>query len=294
MTLILVWLHALACGLSPATALGDSLLRHGFHAEAGHEFRRSLFRSDPQDSGSGLIRLKLGLGLGAGHRLTAAARELREAGRLNQALATPAQLALAGFYAHQDRHDLAELELSDLLVFTSDSSRRASLRSALAWLRLRQGDLSAAAASYEQAGATDFASSIRSFGQGPRRSPTLAAALSSLVPGSGEFYVARPRTGLFALLITAGSALWAYSAARNEDWVSASVIVSTFFWRFYNGSRANAIALAEEYNLRARQRQAEKALALVCEPTWFGEAESLLGYRLRLDSADLDSLVGPR
>ena len=275
-------------------AIGDSLLKHGFGVEAVREFRRSLWLSDSDDASVGLTRLKLGLSLASVNQLPAAAEELRAAGRISADMAEPAQEALAGYYAHRKRYDLASFELSDLLVFTRDSARRASLNSTIGWLRLQESDVSSAASSYDLAGMPDVASALRSAGQTEHRSPTLAAVLSSFVPGSGEVYAGRPGTGLLAFAITAGSLAWTVAAAKDDDWVSASVILSTFFWRFYNGSRANAVAFADEYNSAARHRRITSLAPQVIEPDWFGGTDSLLGYKVRPDTAATDSVAGLR
>ena len=122
----------------------------------------------------------------------------------------------------------------------------------------------------------------------------MAAALSSFVPGSGEVYAGRTGTGLLAFAVTAGSLAWAVVAAKSDDWVSASVIVSTLFWRFYNGSRANAVAFADEYNAAVRRRHITSLIHHVAEPDWFSETDSILGYRVRPDSAAVDSMTSLR
>jgi TM2 domain-containing membrane protein YozV len=128
----------------------------------------------------------------------------------------------------------------------------------------------------------------------PHRSPTLAAVLSSFVPGSGEVYAGHAGTGLLAFAVTAGSLAWAVVAAKNDDWVSASVIVSTLFWRFYNGSRANAVAFADEHNAAVRRRHITDLIQNIAEPDWFGGADSLLGFKVRPDTAAVDSVTGLR
>jgi len=275
-------------------ALGDSLLKHGFNMEAAHEFRRSLYNLDSAGPSAGLIRLKLGLSLGAGNDLPAAAEELREAARIESGLSGPAQKALAGFYVRGRRYGMAELELSDLLVFTRDSAHRASLQLSIGWLRLQEGDIASAVASYGQAGATEVVSTIRASREGPRRSPTAAAIFSSFVPGSGEVYAERPATGLLGFAIAAGSLAGAIWAAKTDDWVSASVIVSALFWRFYNGSRSNAVAFTEEFNLAARRRRVAELSGRLAEPRWFRETDSLLGYSLRPDTASTKNDKGEK
>jgi len=275
-------------------SVGDSLLKHGFNAEAEQEFHRSLWLADSVDTSTGLMHFKLGLSLAAENQLLAAAEELRTAGRIDPELAEPAQTALAGYYAHGRRYDMAAFELSDLLVFTRDSTRRASLNSAIGWLHLEEGDVASATHSYDLAGKPDFANAIRLAQAAPNRSPTLAAVLSSFIPGSGETYAGRPGTGLLAFAVTAGSLAWTVVAAKSDDWVSASVIVGTLFWRFYNGSRANATAFADDYNSASRRRRIARLAAELPGPDWFGRADSILGYRVRPDTSAIDSMAGLR
>jgi TM2 domain-containing membrane protein YozV len=265
-------------------ALGDSLLKHGFNAEATQEYRRSLWLADSSDTSTGLAHLRLGLSLAAGNQMFPAAEELRASGRIAPDLAEPAQTALAGYYARMQRYDLASFELSDLLVFTRDSTRRANLNSAIGWLRIQEGDVASAASSYDLAGRADVAGALRFAEVAPYRSPSLAAVLSSFIPGSGEIYAGRPGTGLLAFAVTAGSLVWTIVAVKSDDWVSASVIVSTLFWRFYNGSRTNAVAFADEYNSEARRRRIAVLSAQLAEPNWFRATDSILGDSLRPDT----------
>jgi putative membrane protein insertion efficiency factor len=57
----------------------------------------------------------------------------------------------------------------------------------------------------------------------PRRSPLLAAALSSAIPGAGKVYAGRPADGLYSLLVTGSSALVAVSYGRDEKWTRAGL-----------------------------------------------------------------------
>jgi len=283
--------HCLSATGNPQceTSLGDSLLKHGFNRQAAGEFRRALYGSDSAGPGTGLTRLKLGLSLGAGNDLPAAAEELRMAGRLDPGLSVPAQTALAGFCARWHRYDMAELELSDLLVLSGDSARRASLHSSIGWVRLQQGDITSAVASFEAAGASDVVTCLRTTKEGPRRSPIAAAIFSSFVPGSGEFYAGRPVTGLLGFAVTAGSLAGAVWAAKSNDWVGASVIVSVLFWLFYNGSRLNAAAFAEQYNTASRRRRMSELTCQLAEPDWFRATDSLLGYGLKPDTTSTEN-----
>ena len=64
------------------------------------------------------------------------------------------------------------------------------------------------------------------------------------------------------------------------------------FWRFYNESRANAVAFTNEFNSASRRRRVTGLSAQLPEPDWFSATESLVGYRLRPDTAAVDSVTG--
>jgi TM2 domain-containing membrane protein YozV len=161
-------------------------------------------------------------------------------------------------------------------------------------LRLQKGDIASAATSYGLAGRPEVASAIGATKEGPRRSPTTAAILSSFIPGSGEIYAGHTATGLLGFAITAGFLAGAVWAAKTDDWVSASIIVSTLFWRFYNGSRSNAVAFADDLNSASRRRRIARLAAELPEPDWFSGADSVLGYRVRPDTLAVDSMAGLR
>ncbi|HTW91887.1 MAG TPA: hypothetical protein VMH22_09275 [bacterium] len=262
-------------------ALGDSLLKHGFNDVAVQEFKRLSWLNESDSALAGRVHFKLGLSLAAASQLADAAEELQEAARSSPELSEPTHAAMTGYYARAKRYDLAAFELSDILVFTRDSARRAKLESAMGWLQLHEGDVASAARSYDLAGMQDVAGVIRSSDHGPSRNSTLAAAMSTLLPGSGEVYAGQPAKGLLAFAVNAGSLAWATAAAKSGDWVSASVIIGVLFWRFYNGSRSNAAAFADDFNSLSRQRRIERLAAERQEPDWFGEVDSVLGYPLR-------------
>ena len=66
----------------------------------------------------------------------------------------------------------------------------------------------------------------------PRRSPFLAAALSSAIPGAGKVYAGRPADGLYSLLVTGSSTWVAVSYGRDEHWGRAGLFgaMGLFFY----------------------------------------------------------------
>lgn len=290
----------LLAGLAPEP-LADTLFARGFYPEAALEYKRALFAGP--DSG-GLTRLKLGLSLAAGAesernkdgRPTAEAvagaadakpagplAELRHVQEENPGLGLASGLARAGFLVRESRLDAARLELLDLLLFAQDSVERQRLYSGLAWLELTGRDPAQAAASCEKAAEPGLAAEIRAASRIQGRSPTLALLLSTFVPGAGEVYAGRPLAGIASFAVTGGSGAAAYLAARSGDWVSAAVVFSLLFLRFYNGSRSNALDFCADY----REAELGRRLSAITgarrlEPDWFGPAERLTGLSLAL------------
>ncbi len=259
--------------------LADSLFHQGLHSAAVTEYKRVLFAAEPGNTV--LLQLKLGLSLGAAGEIERAAEVLQRAAEVSPDVSHETGLALAGLFVRNMELDRARLELFDLMVFTSDSARQAELHSGLAWIDLKQHLFSQAADNYRKAGQPDVALELDALDRVPGRNPTLAVVLSSFVPGSGEVYAGRPGTGLLSLAVTGMSAVGVYYAARNDDWITASVVLSVFFLRFYNGSRRNASDFAEEFNQVQRSKRLDRLLAeKKLEPAWFQGIQELTGLTL--------------
>jgi tetratricopeptide (TPR) repeat protein len=248
--------------------LADRLFAAGEYASAATEYQRLLFAETVEEPA--VARLKLGLSLGAAEETGRAVDALRRAGEEKPDVSFEAGMAMAGLLVHDQRPERARLELLDLLIFTTDSARREELNAALAWLDLQELSVDAAVAGYNRAGLDDVAAGVEKLTSLPRRSPAAAMLMSSIVPGSGEIYAGRTLTGLLSLLVTGSAAAGTYLAARSDDWVTATIVFSVLFLRFYNGSRYNATDFAGEFN----RRQLEQGIARISaahrlEPGWF-------------------------
>ncbi len=254
----------------------DSLLMLGFYSEAAAEYRRAECAAEAQLPAD--LALRKGLSLGASGNLTAAALALHEAAERDSAIAWDARMALAGLYVRQGKFGRARFELSDLMFRAADSARKRDLLLRCGWLDLKDRDVSSAEACFHQADRADLARAVRP--EGPARSPAVATILSSIIPGLGEIYAGRPLSGLLGFTVSGASVWAAYSSARSEDWVLASVVVSTLLLRFYNGSRQNAALFATQYNQRRAAEQVDRFLAKEFpEPDWFAGVRKLVGPR---------------
>lgn len=78
----------------------------------------------------------------------------------------------------------------------------------------------------------------------PRRSPSLAAILSTVLPGAGQFYARQKGDSFFAALLNGlsiGLAVEAFSKGRVSTGIVASAIASTFYLGNIYGARNAAI-----------------------------------------------------
>ena len=101
------------------------------------------------------------------------------------------------------------------------------------------------------------------------------------MPGSGEIYAGKPLAGLLGLTVVGISAAGVYYAAESDDWVTAAVVFTLFFLRFYNGSRRNATDFAEEFNEASMRLAVDRLVARAkLEPRWFSGAQTVTGLRL--------------
>ncbi len=81
----------------------------------------------------------------------------------------------------------------------------------------------------------------------PSKSPQLAGWLSTVVPGSGQFYVGKVKEGIFAAALSGTFIYLAVDAIRDRRYMDCAGI-SLIGWQFYWGNRTSAQQFASEYN----------------------------------------------
>ena len=79
------------------------------------------------------------------------------------------------------------------------------------------------------------------------KSPQIAGWLSTVVPGSGQFYVGRVKEGVLAAALGGTFIYLVADAIRERRYVDGAGI-SLIGWQFYWGNRINAQRFASEYN----------------------------------------------
>ena len=81
----------------------------------------------------------------------------------------------------------------------------------------------------------------------PHKSPQIAEWLSTVVPGSGQFYVGRVKEGVLAVALSGTFIYLVADAIRERRYVDCAGI-SLIGWQFYWGNRVDAQRFASEYN----------------------------------------------
>lgn len=81
----------------------------------------------------------------------------------------------------------------------------------------------------------------------PHKSPRIAGWLSTVVPGSGQFYVGRVREGVLAAVL-GGTFIYLVADAIRERRYLDCAGISLVGWQFYWGNRVEAQRFAAEYN----------------------------------------------
>ena len=81
----------------------------------------------------------------------------------------------------------------------------------------------------------------------PHKSPQMAGWLSTVVPGSGQFYVGKVKEGVLAAVLSGTFIYLVADAIRERRYVDGAGI-SLIGWQFYWGNRIEAQRFASEYN----------------------------------------------
>ena len=81
----------------------------------------------------------------------------------------------------------------------------------------------------------------------PHKSPRIAGWLSTVVPGSGQFYAGKVKEGVLAAVLGGTFIYLVADAIRERRYVDCAGI-SLIGWQFYWGNRLEAQRFASEYN----------------------------------------------
>lgn len=247
--------------------LADSLYQSGYYYEAATEYERLLFflnspngaesldPSMPEKIVQSKIKFRLALSYLKSGEVEKGRKFLRDL--IKTEFAHKAQLLLAQSHIGLGEYYNAELELYDFLITTQDSAEIRKAYQLLGWVKLNQKDYPKAINYFNQSPVPQVGLGIKKLSEYRGKSPTIALILSSLLPGTGEIYCGKYKTGFLSLLINGLSVLGIYYSLKNKNYIDAGVIFSIFFNRFYFGSRQNASYFAVEFNERYYRKKIE-------------------------------------
>lgn len=87
----------------------------------------------------------------------------------------------------------------------------------------------------------------------PYRSPALAMAFSTFIPGAGKMYAGYVADGLTALVLTGVTAVVGYLSFRDQQYLRGTILTAASLF-FYGGGLYGSYEAAENYNLEAQQQ----------------------------------------
>jgi TM2 domain-containing membrane protein YozV len=246
----------------PLFAFAQALFDSGEYFRAIGEFQRFLFFA-PDHQQAPSAQLMIGLAFFCGERWLPAFEVFR---RVTRTAADPvmreeAALWMAEARARGSDHAEATRLFAELTRRSSEPKIADRAAYLIGWSRLWQRQWPEAHADFTvvpphspyAASAGRLAAALDPPPQLPRRSPTVARVLATVLPGAGQIYAGNIVDGLIglglhaALIAGTTGAIWA-------GLEGAAGIGAFFTWGFYQTQRANAPTNAEEFNARAEAR----------------------------------------
>lgn len=243
-------------------SFADALFAEGDYFRAITEYKRFTFLY-PHHPRAGRAHLQIGLSYLRGQQWEDARLTFDAIAREHPGEDVGMEAAfLKGETAFLEGHYLqAILDLRPLAERYGQTTSGQKARYRLGWSYLRARQWSEAAHTFE---AIDTASplfpSARSLGDAvreadelPRKSPVLAGALSTVVPGAGHVYTGRFRDGVMALLLNGAFLVTGIEAVAAGNEAVAGLL---FFFEaaWYSGSIYGAVSAAHKYNRDQEER----------------------------------------
>jgi TolA-binding protein len=240
----------------------DALFQDGDYYRAITEYKRFLFLH-PRDARAGRVPLQIGLAYLRGQQWEEARQTFATIAQQHPDAAMRGEAAfLLGETAYQQgryRQAIEDLRPVAERYAQTPAGEKARYRLGWSYLQARQwpqaSDTFAAVdtASPLSPSARLLSDASREAEQLPRKSPTLAGLMSTVVPGTGHFYAGRYRDGTVALLLNAAFLAAGVQAASTGHEAAAGLLLF-FEAAWYSGAIYGAVNAAHKYNLDAENR----------------------------------------
>ncbi len=168
------------------------------------------------------------------------------------------QLMIGQLHFDAGKYSLARTTLFELLQSSEDTEAVAAAHYLRGWCYVYTTDWNKAIAELRR---VDTVQTDTPHGKNARRladmllektpllhkSPQIAGWLSTVVPGSGQFYVGKVKEGVLAAVLSGTFIYLVADAIRERRYVDGAGI-SLIGWQFYWGNRIEAQRFASEYN----------------------------------------------
>uniref|UniRef100_C6E6V4 Tetratricopeptide TPR_2 repeat protein n=1 Tax=Geobacter sp. (strain M21) TaxID=443144 RepID=C6E6V4_GEOSM len=244
-----------------ALSFGDHLFDQGDYYRAISEYERVLYFF-PAEPAAKAAQYKIALSYLKGEKWGVAVEKFRTlAGRHPDEETGRKALFMVGetYFAKKD-HASALAAYQEFVSRYPQESQSDEARMKMGWCYLSQGQWEQGAGAFrgiprESARHEDgqrLAAAAGEFPLLPRKSPSLAAGLSAVLPGAGQLYVERPRDAAITVLLN-GLFLWGGLEAIHRGNNLAGGILLGFESGWYVGNIYNAASSAHKYN-RSRER----------------------------------------
>lgn len=249
-------------------ALAEDLFQVGRYDRAITEYKRHLFFF-PQDPRREQAEYKIGLAYLNLSNWEEARAHLRIIHSVEAAeeLQYRSRLRWAQSFLSQDLPERGKWALRELLskgLVVKREDRGAEVQYWMGVCALRQGDWVEAVGVFHGLEGRSPETTLRHPAQQlsraaregyhlPHRSPTLATALSVIIPGSGQVYCGRWWDGLFSLALNTSVGYLTVEAFHDGRRLDGMLLASLLWARFYFGGQQNAARHAREYNRMVRE-----------------------------------------
>lgn len=181
----------------------------------------------------------------------------------NSPLRFQSQLMLGQLHFDAGEYSLARTILFELLHTSKETEVVAAAHYLRGWCYIRTTDWSKAISELRQVDisqintrhgkkAHELADMLLEETPLPFKSPQVAGWLSTVIPGSGQFYVGKIKEGILAAALNGTFIYLAVDAIRDRRYIDCAGI-SLVGWQFYWGNRTGAQQLASEYNKHHEQ-----------------------------------------
>lgn len=253
----------------------EQLFESGDYQAARREYKRFLFYQ-PDTEFTDVVNYRIAQSYYYQNEPDRAERLFHEFSAIhpNSPLRFQSQLMLGQLHFDAGEYSQARSSLFELLHASTEPEVVAAAHYLRGWCYIRTTDWNKAISELRQVNtsqidvfrgkkARELADTLLAETPLPSKSPQLAGWLSTVVPGSGQFYVGKVKEGIFAAALSGTFIYLAVDAIRDRRYIDCAGI-SLVGWQFYWGNRTSAQQLASEYNehheqalIEALKRQAE-------------------------------------